>query len=63
METKECKIKLYSNLFKKGDDMTDNEIDIMFFLAQDDDIQNHLDLGRGVSIVKEIYCRSRSPYI
>jgi hypothetical protein len=42
----EAKSKLYSLLLSKlPDDMTDNEVDIMYLLSKDEDIQKRLRNG------------------
>lgn len=41
-ELLEAKMKLYHLLLKKGDDVTDNEIEIMFHLSKDKQIQELL---------------------
>lgn len=38
----EAKRELYHLLLKKGDDVTDNEIEIMFYLSKDKQIQELL---------------------
>lgn len=61
MGIKRAKISLYIQLLDKGMDMTDNEVDIMFLLAQDKDIQYALE--RRVQREQTILSRSRSPHI
>ncbi len=47
MRKKEAKLSLYKSLFKVPFlELTDNEIDIMFMLAKDGEVQAHLEERR-----------------
>lgn len=53
MNLKELKLALYSALLRVKD-LTDAEINIIYELSKDKDVQNHLSYSRGVRSLEEM---------